>query len=323
MINANPDIYYTQHVFFREKVFTLENYDSLFNNEGYILTTDNWYSEDKIYRPDQKEKILENFALFEKMYPKMHIILLHPVEEYITNWPGFDYIVFNRNALLSPKDFFIIEDSDKKYDTVYNACLYKYKNHNLLPLNFNTCLIFYIRTENITQVKYIDDKEKEYSLKLYDSLKKNPNIFMPNIINGKYSILNRSVINSFYNKSKVGLLLSEVEGICITSMEYLLSGIPIVNVKNNGGRDRFLDSYNSITVNPDKKEIEAAVNEIIYSDYSSEKIRNRAILEINKEFEILEEQLKIKIKEFKKIDFLSFRQNLCNSLDKYVKDCFL
>lgn len=62
------------------------------------------------------------------------------------------------------------------------------------------------------------------------------------------------------NQSHCGLILSEVEGACYASSEYLLCGIPVVSTKSFGGRDIWYNSYNSIVCNPNEKEIAEAVS---------------------------------------------------------------
>jgi len=61
------------------------------------------------------------------------------------------------------------------------------------------------------------------------------------------------------NQSYCGLILSEEEGACFASSEYLLCGIPVVSTYSKGGRDVWYDDYNSIVCDPDPKQIADAV----------------------------------------------------------------
>lgn len=61
------------------------------------------------------------------------------------------------------------------------------------------------------------------------------------------------------NQSHCGLILSEEEGACFASSEYLLCGIPVVSTHSKGGRDVWYDDYNSIVCDPDPKQIADAV----------------------------------------------------------------
>jgi glycosyltransferase involved in cell wall biosynthesis len=61
------------------------------------------------------------------------------------------------------------------------------------------------------------------------------------------------------NQSHCGLILSEEEGACFASSEYLLCGIPVVSTHSKGGRDVWYDEYNSIVCDPDPIQIADAV----------------------------------------------------------------
>ena len=61
------------------------------------------------------------------------------------------------------------------------------------------------------------------------------------------------------NQSHCGLILSEEEGACFASSEYLLCGIPVVSTHSKGGRDIWYDDNNSIVCDPDPKQIADAV----------------------------------------------------------------
>lgn len=72
-----------------------------------------------------------------------------------------------------------------------------------------------------------------------------------------------SQVSTLMNQSYCGLSLSIAEGGNYATTEYLLSGIPVVNTKNLGGRDTYLDNTNSITAQEDTpKEIKRCVEYI-------------------------------------------------------------
>jgi glycosyltransferase involved in cell wall biosynthesis len=72
------------------------------------------------------------------------------------------------------------------------------------------------------------------------------------------------------NKSRCGLILSEVEGGCFASSEYLMCGVPVVSTHSKGGRDYWYNDYNSIVVDPDPAEIRKAVDFFKHARRSSE-----------------------------------------------------
>lgn len=71
--------------------------------------------------------------------------------------------------------------------------------------------------------------------------------------------LSSSQVCEKINQSLCGLILSEEEGACFASSEYLLCGIPVVSTHSKGGRDVWYDGYNSIVCEPDPTKISEAV----------------------------------------------------------------
>ena len=61
------------------------------------------------------------------------------------------------------------------------------------------------------------------------------------------------------NMSCSGLILSEKEGACFASSEYLLCGVPVVSTISEGGRDIWYNEYNSKIVEPCPIQIAEAV----------------------------------------------------------------
>jgi hypothetical protein len=79
------------------------------------------------------------------------------------------------------------------------------------------------------------------------------------------------------NESYCGLILSESEGACYSSSEYLLCGVPVVSTPSTGGRDVWYDDYNSIISEPNPDAIASAVEEIVRNPRDPLKIRKRHI----------------------------------------------
>jgi len=84
------------------------------------------------------------------------------------------------------------------------------------------------------------------------------------------------------SESYCGLILSELEGGCFSSSEYLLCGIPVVSTPSLGGRDVWYTEYNSIISDPNPDAIADAVDYFNRNVRSPEKIRNHHIQLSNK-----------------------------------------
>jgi glycosyltransferase involved in cell wall biosynthesis len=76
-------------------------------------------------------------------------------------------------------------------------------------------------------------------------------------------------------RSHVGLALTELEGICRASSEYLLTGIPVVSTRSRGGRDVWYDSYNSLIVEPNEDAVAEAVETLKSSARDPQIIRSQ------------------------------------------------
>ena len=58
------------------------------------------------------------------------------------------------------------------------------------------------------------------------------------------------MIPRIVSRAEVGLILSEIEGGCYASSEYLMCGVPVVSTPSRGGRDVFYDADNALIVEP-------------------------------------------------------------------------
>jgi hypothetical protein len=85
------------------------------------------------------------------------------------------------------------------------------------------------------------------------------------------------------NQSEVGLILSEEEGGCFASSEYLMCGIPVVSTPSRGGRDVFYDTDNALIVDPSAVDVARGVVELASRRLDAVQISGRH-LERAKEF---------------------------------------
>jgi glycosyltransferase involved in cell wall biosynthesis len=79
---------------------------------------------------------------------------------------------------------------------------------------------------------------------------------------GKYRLLSHERIAGLLGQASVGLCLSAVEGCMRASMEYMLSGLPVVSTKSIGGRDRYFGTSYCRIVEDDPDAIARAVAEL-------------------------------------------------------------
>ncbi|MDR2789433.1 MAG: hypothetical protein LBB59_00420 [Campylobacteraceae bacterium] len=79
------------------------------------------------------------------------------------------------------------------------------------------------------------------------------------------------------NQSHCGLILSEHEGACHASSEYLLCGVPVVSTPSFGGRDVWYNEYNSIIAEPTPDAVASAVEEMVRHPRDPKTIRDMHI----------------------------------------------
>jgi glycosyltransferase involved in cell wall biosynthesis len=165
---------------------------------------------------------------------KFHIMFNSPHEMENFSEYNFQGDVINHNAWLDENLVMRPLDVDKQYDAIYVGRRSAFKRHMLAENVENLALIAGINHGNavspVPQHKYLNEvplTPEEVCLKI--------------------------------NESRCGLILSEKEGACFSSSEYLLCGIPVVSTKSYGGRDVWYNSYNSIVCDPDPFQIAEAV----------------------------------------------------------------
>jgi glycosyltransferase involved in cell wall biosynthesis len=103
--------------------------------------------------------------------------------------------------------------------------------------------------------------------------------YAPGSENGKR--LDPNEVVDIYNKSKIGIILSEVEGGCKVSGEYLLCGLPVLSTVCVGGREWWYNENNTVICDGSSDAVLWAYNEIIKKlnegFYNPEEIREEHI----------------------------------------------
>jgi glycosyltransferase involved in cell wall biosynthesis len=157
--------------------------------------------------------------------------------------PDVEVILCCNAAFLSESKF-SIGNRQKIYDAVLNSKPLAFKRHYLAESVQNKVFITYDTSEDgalgmqKTDITGFGAKE---------ILK---NISQPEVV-------------ETLQKSRVGLILSEVEGACYSSAEYMLCGLPVISTPSYGGRDEFYDHRTAILADPTPQSIRSAVLEAL------------------------------------------------------------
>ena len=191
---------------------------------------------------------------------------------------GFNGDLINHNVWL---DYNLVRPrvADKIYRAVYVARNSPFKRH------------------------YLADQIEDLALIMgndWGNLSKLP---LPEHVYRNEQPLKETEVFELLSKSYVGLALSEEEGACFSSSEYLLCDIPVVSTASRGGRDLWYNSYNSIVVSePTPMKLKRAVDYLISIEREPGKIRGEHI----------------KTQENYRRVFISFLQELFNKFDESI-----
>ena len=233
------------------RMFFLENldhnYDALpfFTKKDYLIVTIGCFFED--YNFALNRYILESNKF--DIDPQKVIFLCNYYDQVLLakKW-GFSAILFNQNALINQDVFKINETINKEYKLVLNTRPDTIKRPWLASGVTDLAIL---QGYNYFQDRFWD-----------------LNQLNPKYINQER--LQPSQVNDILNASYVGGIFSEKEGANYATGEYLLAGIPVVSTRSTGGREVWLNDYNSITIDPNEQDVSKAVEQLIARIQSGE-----------------------------------------------------
>ncbi len=153
---------------------------------------------------------------------------------------GTGVILVNNTCFLDTDIFDIFPGCEKKWLCVINAKPFAFKRLELSGLVPDKIFITYMR-----------DTPDRYGSARVSLPDLNPSAIFRNIADGQVAV--------HLNQSKVGAILSEEEGACYASTEYLLCGLPVVSTPSRGGRDVFYDDTTAVICQPDAGDVVRAV----------------------------------------------------------------
>lgn len=181
---------------------------------------------------------------------------------------GLAAVLCNHNAFVD-EEVFAPGDATIRYDAVHNAAMVDWKRHHLSGL-VNSCLqITYDKKDVPHEVTMARFAALRAAMPSHD--------FVNEIVDGNIALLRSREVVSLLRQARVGLCLSAVEGAMFASMEYLLTGLPVVSTPSTGGRDEFADPEYWLTVDVNAEAVSAGVAEMIRRNLPREHIRARAL----------------------------------------------
>lgn len=241
----------------RLRIFIIENiqhnwnwlseYSSRFRDTDLFLVYCGWYHSEAWAK--EAEKVFSVLRL-----NKAQFFFMFNSNQEKDNFEsyGFKGEVLNQNAWLDENHVMMPRLKSKRYNAIYVARRSAFKRHHLASKVQNLALIAGINHGNdlapVPSSSYLNDKP-----------------------------LSPVEVCEKINEAHCGLILSQTEGACFASSEYLLCGIPVVSTPSNGGRDYWYDDYNAIICEPTEDAIAAGVEQFLQEPRDPWVIRNRHI----------------------------------------------
>ncbi|MGB6535143.1 MAG: hypothetical protein WBF58_04195 [Xanthobacteraceae bacterium] len=176
--------------------------------------------------------------------------------------PGIPCVLANNASLVDTELFTIRPGIKKEYACVLNSKSLAFKRHYL--------------SEHVENKIYITYDVRETT----DEMTKRVDVaaFRPSLI---FRDVPQTIVPDHLNSAQVGLILSEEEGACYASLEYLLCGLPVVSTFSRGGRDEYYDDYAAIVCEADSQAVRKAVQVMLGrlegGDVDPEEVRRRAL----------------------------------------------
>ncbi len=250
---------------------TKNSYKILFDflKEERVYLVWNWggYAETK--ENILQVKSLQRFLL--RTYKRFQFIHLCNTKKQLEMFEDFGLrgIFCNHNCFVDERIFYPLQQTNKKFDALYDSRLSVWKRHDLAKKVENLALLFY----------FIPGDDKEYINQQINFFSDKAHLF--NLTkNNEYKKLNTRELNKAINSCKTGLCLSEEEGAMYASMQYLLCGLPVVTTPSRGGRDVFFDEEYVETVEPDPDAVKNGVKNALSKEIPQEYIRQKTLEKI-------------------------------------------
>lgn len=204
-----------------------------------------------------------------RLYPEhRHIALCNTrpeVERFAAH--GVSAILCSALAFVDETRYMPAKNPLKEFDAIYNATLTPVKRHELCRDIESLGLIYHW----FADAGRLSASE---TLARYEAML--PRARFLNNEGGEHQLFGPESVCAWINRARVGLCLSAREGVMLATIEYLLSGIPVVSTPSIGGRDRVLDPRYSLIVEPDPVAIADAVRTLAGRLYDPMAIRKAA-----------------------------------------------
>lgn len=208
-----------------------------------------------------------------RFYPEHKIVFLRNSADSARQFAdrGLPTLFCSQNAFLD-ENMYRIVPAQKEFDAVYNAQMERVKRHSLAS-----------RIQNLALITYRLDSQPAY----YKEVKKTlEHAVWLNFESGQYEWIRETDVSYQLNRARVGVMLSDIEGANYATVEYLLSGLPVVSTESSGGRSVFYGDDFVKVVEATPEAVAEGVQEMIGRKIDPEYIRQETLAKMGRHREV-------------------------------------
>ncbi len=262
-------------------IFSGTSADSLIGLPGLYrgrrLGTKGWHLISPTWTIDRAETArgMRRAALRHRLvYPGHRLVFVCNTDGETARMRGLGEaaVTSSGNSSIDPNIFRPLAGVERKFDAIYNAQLTPWKRHEL-TLATESCAFIYYRADMAGWLG-----QYEEMLLIRHRTRAPGHVFLNDFDFRRRPVrMPSKEVNRHLNAAHVGLCLSAVEGSMLSSLEYLLAGLPVVSTASLGGRDRFFDDDYCLIVEDTPQAVARGVAELKSRNLDPETIRARTI----------------------------------------------
>ncbi len=218
------------------------------------------------HAPDVLPRYVEHARAIAASFPNVHLTFAASTaqDDQLYRDAGLSSIWCSHNAFVDETLFAPRRDAVKLYDAVYVGRLHPVKRLELAAM--------VPRMAIVTGRYLVDEPYASQSLAQIADLR------FANYDPGRgVTFLQPSDVHQVLTAARCGLALSANEGAMYASIEYLLSGLPVVTTPSDGGRDVFFHTDYVEMAAPEPTAVAAAVARIIARAIDPQMIHDRTV----------------------------------------------
>ena len=240
--------------------------DAISNRRAYLLVEPTWALQG--WSGDRQAN---GIAALSERFEHLHVTISCPSASEAGIARRRDLPVLHcSTAAFIHEDVFVPRPSgESSFAAIYDAQWIDYKRHDLAGGIGSLALIAH-------HPAIPTNGSVEYFRRAHAAVRHATWILSPWTATGK-RWLSYQEVNAAYNRARVGLCLSRIEGHMYASMQYLLCGLPVVTTPNLGGRDEFFDPAYVRWVDADPDAVADAVDELVALELDPQMIREATL----------------------------------------------